>query len=95
MLDFFANWFGSKTVNEKGETLKATSHFKNGHFSLDLTFLVIVVCIILLILAVVYIKRRMDKRYKKRMNVLIDVEMQRLKGCAPAYSEIQTQTGRI
>lgn len=45
MFDFFANWFGSKTVNEKGETLKATSHFKNGHFSLDLTFLVIVVCI--------------------------------------------------
>lgn len=95
MFDFFANWFGSKTVNEKGETLKATSHFKNGHFSLDLTFLVIVVCIALLIFAVVCIKRRMDKRYKKRMNILIDVEMQRLKGNAPAYSEIHTQTGRI
>lgn len=94
MLDFFANWFGSRTVNEKGETLKAHSHFKNGHFSLDLTFLVIVVCIAILIYAILFIKRRLDKRYKKRFNTLLDVEMQRLK-TAPAYSEIQTQTGRI
>lgn len=94
MLDFFANWFGSRTVNEKGETLKARSHFKNGHFSLDLTFLVIVVCIAILIYAILFIKRRLDKRYKKRFSTLLDMEMQKLK-TAPAYSEIQTQTGRI
>lgn len=94
MFDFFANWFGSKTINEKGETLPRRSHYKNGHFSLDLTFLVFVVCVAIVIYAVIFIKRRLEKRYKKRLNTFLDVEMQRMKS-APTYNEIQTQTGRL
>jgi hypothetical protein len=80
MFDFFANWFGKKTVNETGQTLATTSSFRNGHFSLDLTFLVVVVATLLCCGAIIYFKRRLDARYRKKVKVILDcVEMQKLK----------------
>lgn len=80
MFDFFANWFGKKTINETGKTLEATSNFRNGHFSLDLTFLVIVSVIVLCCGILCYVKKRLDARYRKKVKVILDcVEMQKLK----------------
>jgi len=51
MFDFLAHWFAKTEIihNEKGEAIKQPkrSFFKNGHFSLDSTFICIVlVCVI-------------------------------------------------
>lgn len=64
MFDFFAHWFAkTETIhNEKGEAViqPKKSHFKNGHFSLDLTF----ICFILVIVICYYAYQRY-KKYNK------------------------------
>lgn len=87
MFDFFAKWFGSTTTNNKGEEVHK-SHYKNGHFSLDLTFLVLVVVICLIALAVFYTRRYMGRKYREQIRTLLDVEMQELAGDKRSESNV-------
>jgi len=64
MFDFLAHWFAKTEIihNEKGVPIKQQpkSHFKNGHFSLDLTFIVII-----LVLIILYFAYQKYKKYNK------------------------------
>jgi len=100
MFDWFANWFGKKVVNETGKTLEAQSFYKDGHFSLDLTFLVIIVCAALCCGVVFLVKRRLDQRYKKKVNIILDsIEMKPLKtkpaSSAPIWNPSETKHEHI
>jgi hypothetical protein len=45
MFDFLNHWF-SKTINKGGKQL---TKFKSGHYSLDLTFIVIIIILLIII----------------------------------------------
>jgi len=64
MFDFLAHWFAKTEIihNEKGEAIKQhkQSFYKNGHFSLDLTFICIVV-----VLVICYFAYQRYKKYNK------------------------------
>lgn len=61
MFDFLAHWFAKTEIthNEKGEAITdpKKSFYKNGHFSLDLTFISIIVVMVVCYFAY--------QRYKK------------------------------
>jgi len=69
MFDFLAHWFAKTEtiINNNGTSREGKwTHFKNGHFSLDLTF----ICIIL-VLALAYLLYYLRKQHKlknKRFN---------------------------
>jgi len=63
MFDFFTHWF-AKTYNKGDKAIK--SHFKNGHFSLDLTFIVIILIIIICVYLFRKYKSYLDKKYNKK-----------------------------
>jgi len=63
MFDFFTHWF-AKTYNKGEAAIK--SHYKNGHFSLDLTFIVIVLVIVIIVYLFRKYKQYLDKKYNKK-----------------------------
>lgn len=100
MFDFLAHWFAKTEIihNEKGEAIKQPkrSYFKNGHFSLDLTFICIVLVLIICYFAYqrykTYNKRRFNKMYElTTLRSQLDVERAPL-GRAPVNCAV-TQTG--
>lgn len=64
MFDFLAHWFAKTEIikNENGEASeKKKSYFRNGHFSLDLTF----ICLFLVIV-ICYFAYQRYKKYNKK-----------------------------
>jgi uncharacterized membrane protein YukC len=91
MFDFLAHWFAkTETIINNNGTKKEGkwTHFKNGHFSLDLTFISIVIVLALLYFLYQYRKQRKLKNkhfnfYKNSLNdkqfnliPLMDIEKQ-------------------
>jgi hypothetical protein len=100
MFDFLAHWFAKTEIvhNEKGQPIRqqVRSHFKNGHFSLDLTFICIVLVLIIVYFAFHKYKNYNQRKFKKMYELTTlrsqsDVERvplgSRLQNCAV------TQTG--
>jgi cytochrome oxidase assembly protein ShyY1 len=83
MFDFLAHWFAKSetVVNNNGQvsTKKPRSHFKNGHFSLDLTFITIAVVILILSVIVWRVRLYYKKKNEQAFRAILDVEMQSLK----------------
>jgi hypothetical protein len=100
MFDFLAHWFAKTEIihNEKGEAIKQPkrSFFKNGHFSLDLTFICIILVIVIIYFAYqrykIYNKRKFNKMYElTNLRSMSDVERAPL-GSVPQNIAV-TQTG--
>jgi hypothetical protein len=64
MFDFLNHWF-AKTINNGG---KIKTHFSRGHYSLDLTFIVIVILILICVFTYFKIKNFCLNQHKKSLN---------------------------
>jgi cytochrome oxidase assembly protein ShyY1 len=78
MFDFLAHWFAKTEIihNEKGKAITRDhkSFFKNGHFSLDLTFICfIVISVLIYLLYKKFINKLKVKYNNQNFN---DIEMQ-------------------
>jgi hypothetical protein len=100
MFDFLAHWFAKTEIihNERGEAIKQPkkSFFKNGHFSLDLTFICIIVLIVVCYFAYQRYKKHNKAKFLKMYELTnirsqLDVERAPL-GRAPINCAV-TQTG--
>jgi hypothetical protein len=99
-LDFLAHSFArTETIhNEKGEaiTQPPKSFYKNGHFSLDLTFIALIVLVVILYFAF----KRYKKFNKNQFLKMYELNNKRLQlnvertpfGCVPQNCAV-TQTG--
>jgi hypothetical protein len=92
MFDFLAHWFAKTEIvhNEKGEPVKQPprSLYKNGHFSLDLTFLVLIVIAIIAYFGYMAYRKYLVRKVKALEHKSKDVELQQLRleshvVCAP------------
>lgn len=90
MFDFFAHWF-AKTIN-KGEAAKIKTHYKNGHFSLDLTFIVIILVICILFYFYRKYQNYLTKKYKN-YNINRNLELQPMNN--PVYNPNQSINNHI
>lgn len=87
MFDFLAHWFAKTEIihNEKDEPKEIKkSFYKNGHFSLDLTFLTLVVVFVIVMYLYRRYKNKQFLKFKSKLNSF-DIEMQ------PQRSELNVE----
>lgn len=100
MFDFLAHWFAKTEIthNERGEEVKQPkqSFYKNGHFSLDLTFICFIVVAVVCYFAYQRYKKHNKAKFLKMYELTnirsqLDVERTPL-GRVPSNCAV-TQTG--
>lgn len=75
MFDFLAHWFAKTEtiINNNGTTKEGKwTHFKNGHYSLDLMFITIV-----LVLGLVYFLYQLRKQYLHKIKLYKNINLDR------------------